>query len=84
MSPLNPNNPDNPLSQLTNSLEPIIGNLTDSLNDGLGNAVNQVVGGLFDQAGVRGVYSVYLNRVCEKVGGSAERCLSFTEVGNGT
>jgi hypothetical protein len=89
-SPLNPENPDNPLNKLKDDLEPIIDGLTDSLNDGLGNAINQVVDGLVKEAGLKGVYTLYLNRLCERkegdgAGGAVvEQCLSYADAVAGT
>ncbi|KAF2690946.1 hypothetical protein K458DRAFT_483073 [Lentithecium fluviatile CBS 122367] len=84
-SPLNPNNPNNPLNPNNpdNRLSGVISNLTASVNDGLGDAVNQIVSGLVDQAEVKGVYFLHLNRVCvrkegdETDGGVIERCVSY-------
>ncbi|KAF1960469.1 hypothetical protein CC80DRAFT_583175 [Byssothecium circinans] len=57
-SPLNPQNPNNPLNGILNTL-------TDSINNGLGDAVNTLIEGLVDQTGVQDFYYIYLNNVCQ-------------------
>ncbi|KAF2642457.1 hypothetical protein P280DRAFT_505876 [Massarina eburnea CBS 473.64] len=57
-SPLSPQNPSNPLNGAMN-------NLTDNINDGLGDAFNTVIEGLVDQTGIKDFYYLYLNHVCE-------------------
>lgn len=63
-SPLNPLNPDSPLSGLGDLLDPIVGNLTDAVNDGIGTLINSVVEGVVESAGLVGVYYAYLGSVC--------------------
>ncbi|KAK7192086.1 hypothetical protein PSPO01_01658 [Paraphaeosphaeria sporulosa] len=92
-SPLSPSNTDNPLNQLNDSLEPIIGNLTNSINDVLGDAVNEVIEGLVDLAGLSDFYYLYTSTVCEgnatdRAGGNADgvkiaRCTAYNDASGG-
>lgn len=50
---------------MTGSLEPIIGNLTDSINNGLEDAINQIAEALVDSAGLKDFYYLYVNSICE-------------------
>ncbi|KAL1655266.1 sphingolipid delta-4 desaturase [Didymella pomorum] len=63
-SPFNPENPNNPLNGLGNSLGDIASNLTDVVNDGLGDAVNGVVAGVVNQTGIKDFYFVFVQRIC--------------------
>ena len=86
----NPTDSSNHLSELTKSLEPTINSLSDSLDDGLGTAIDQVMNGLTDKAIVKGLYILYLDRVCERkeesenVGGATEKCLRYPDAVAGT
>lgn len=75
------------------SLEPVLGNLTDSVNDGLGDAINQVTEGLAAQIGIKDFYYLYLSGICEgnfsngtRANGDGvvvEKCASWGDVSSG-
>lgn len=63
-NPLSPLNPNNPLNQMGNMLSDLSSNLTDAVNDGLGDAINGITEQVVDQAGVENFYYLYLQKIC--------------------
>ncbi|KAH7125425.1 hypothetical protein B0J11DRAFT_579971 [Dendryphion nanum] len=74
-NPLNPSNPNNPFNQLTDS---IIGNITDTINSGTQNAINQVVAALVNRAGVQPQYLLFVENICEG-NTTVEKCSSYDD-----
>lgn len=72
---------------------PLASNITDVVNDGLGDAVNGVVAGVVHQAGIKDFYYVYMQRICfGNVAGEdgddagavkMDDCRSYKEAGDG-
>lgn len=91
-SPLSPAKPDDPLSELDSILGSLSSNLTDAVNTGLEDVINDAVEGVVKQMGVRDYYYVYLQRICSgsfssKNGSNADGvavtdCVSWDDAGN--
>lgn len=52
------------MSSLSDALGDFASNLTDAVNDGLGNAVNGVVAGVVNQTGIKDFYYVFVQKIC--------------------
>ncbi|KAF2108248.1 hypothetical protein BDV96DRAFT_605924 [Lophiotrema nucula] len=96
LDPLNPFstssplNPSNPLSNLSSILDPLVGNLTDTINNGAEDAVNEIVTTLISSAGVKDFYYLYLETICEGSASSSgsdgvilEDCSSYDDTQGG-
>jgi hypothetical protein len=57
-------NADNLRSELNDMLGSVSGNLTDMVNEGLGDVVNGVVKVAVNATGIRSFYYVYLQKIC--------------------
>jgi hypothetical protein len=78
-NPLNPKNPDSPLNGLDDMLGEVSGNLTDAVDSGLGKLVNSAVEEMAQEAGIRDVYYVYLQKLC-----TADECRPWSETQEST
>lgn len=64
----------------------IASNFTDAVNDGLGNAVNELMEGVIENTGIKDFYYVYVQKICSgsTVGGDGSEvkiddCRSYKE-----
>jgi hypothetical protein len=82
---LQPDDPNSPTKRSTDAFQRIVENLEKSLDDGLGDTINQVIDELSDKAGIKGVYTLYLDRVCELEGSgepdsvAVEKCFDYSD-----
>ncbi|PVI00612.1 hypothetical protein DM02DRAFT_526553 [Periconia macrospinosa] len=64
-STASPLNPDNMFNGLTGSIQPILGNLTDMVNEGMGDVINGMTQGIIDQTGIKDFYYLYADSICK-------------------
>ena len=75
-------NADNIPNNLTDTFISIFENMTDTIDDGLQNGINQVVTTIAGNAGIRDQYFLYLRNVCE---GDAkiDKCTPYGDIKDG-